>query len=730
MICHVHPVYAYKGSSSLAYCVDYITTPIKVLPATDADIISFMNSSSEDVLQEVFITESGKVSAQYVSGYLTSPEEIVERISYLEDIYTHYHGDARAHSGPVGYHVVISAAHDEHISDQEMHQFSGKILELIGYPGIWATHIRPVWDENWEMPRGMSKHSHMLISAFPDTVNEMPYKLDFGLNHERLKVLVDELAIQHGYQVVIDADLKRSNTHYGKLKAKKGDSWVESARQELSSIAKEATDRSNYERLVTKRGYDLQQIGPDFHYSFPNGHRAMGHTLGREFTLEFLENSWNAQREGCVDSQLDQSMKACGELYVRLPLGGNFKKAKEHYCCNLQVLATTCTEQTLASYFQRGCMYNITDEHGNFVRRAEGQQILDFLGYGDASWDASEELSREIRKRRLEWHLKRLQAELDRICERYTEDAQLRYEYKCRWRHEHWDPSYDKTWIEPKPGVWAEKSTLEILLLRLLEDLVPTFDSGLWQEYRLSEVQRLDEKIQRSANALATLSEEGIDNAHELTVRTAEVRHRYDQLSQELAEIDLSLEGLQPLLNAMHQCKEARDAFDACCARSESFTDLKQTYPDEVQAYEDAVSAVGQKAIAQWRSVEQIISHCRMLEAKRAMLRKAIATEFERKRKLELAHEIYLGYEYLRESGKPRATEDWESIFDHEPGSPCTTAIGQGDTVSTNSDAQTPPSPDAKEPPHHASLDDLIRGAGNRSGSTLGHSSPSKELSH
>lgn len=112
------------------------------------------------------------------------------------------------------------------------------------------------------------------------------------------------------------------------------------------------------------------------------------------------------------------------------------------------------------------------------------------------------------------------------------------------------------------------------------------------------------------------------------------------------------------------------------------------------------------------------------------MLRKAIATEFERKRKLELAHEIYLGYEYLRELGKPRATEDWESIFDHEPGSPCTTAIGQGDTVSTNSDAQTPPSPDAERPPRHTSIDDLIRSAGKRSGSTSGHRSPSKELSH
>lgn len=197
------------------------------------------------------------------------------------------------------------------------------------------------------------------------------------------------------------------------------------------------------------------------------------------------------------------------------------------------------------------------------------------------------------RKRRLEWHLKRLQAELDRICARYTASAQLRYEYKCQWRHEHWDPSYDKIWVEPKLEAWAEKSTLEILVLRLLEELLPNFDSGLWQEYRLSEVQALDEKIQRSANALATLSEEGIDSRLELTARTTEVRHRYDQLSQELAEIDLALEGLKPLLNAMHQCKEARDAFDACCARSESFTDLKQTYPDEVQAYEDAVSAVG-----------------------------------------------------------------------------------------------------------------------------------------
>lgn len=81
MICHVYPVYAHKGNS-LAYCVDYITNPVKVLPTEDADITPFMSLSSESVLHEVFVTESGKVSAKYVSGYLTSPEEIVERIDY------------------------------------------------------------------------------------------------------------------------------------------------------------------------------------------------------------------------------------------------------------------------------------------------------------------------------------------------------------------------------------------------------------------------------------------------------------------------------------------------------------------------------------------------------------------------------------------------------------------------------------------------------------------------
>ena len=119
-----------------------------------------------------------------------------------------------------------------------------------------------------------------------------------------------------------------------------------------------------------------------------------------------------------------------------------------------------------------------------------------------------------------------------------------------------------------------------------------------------------------------------------------------------------------------------------------------------------------------------------MLEAKRAMLRKAVSVEFERKRKLELTHELYLGYEYLRESESPRTAEGCASILDHEPKDPCATTLEQGDTAPTNSDAQTSPSPDTKEPPRHTPLDNLIRDASERSGSTSGHSSPSKELSH
>ena len=585
MICKVYPIYS---TSDIANSIDYIMDPSKVIPDAN-DSGTLMQQLPETMVQEVTVTE-GEVSVKYVSSYLTTPEEIKDRILYLQNVYACFQGDARACGGPIAYHIIISAAPNEHISDDNMHLFAAKVLELLGYPAIWSTHIRPVFDKKWGLFRGTNKHAHAIVSAFPDDVYSMPQKLELGLHNERLRTMVDRLAIEHGYQTVVDADYERSNSYYGSMKARQGDSWMQAARDEVSAIALEAMNRTEFERLLTEHNYTIQQIGDDYLYNVSEGHQVMGHVLGREYTLEHLENSWAAEHEGAIDSELEQAEKVHGPLYVHVPLGGRFAYTKEFQRCNLEKLATTYCEWAIESYLRPGRMYEITDENGVLVRRAEGQQIVNYLGCGDAAWETNSTLSEEIRRRRLAWHLNRIEVELDRACERHTQCAALRYEYLYRWKRENLK---ERSWTVPDWDKWTEKSRIELLGLMLLECLIPNFDSGLWKEQRLSDDLAEEERSSREYYAWDIEREEDIHNMRDLDVALSESNLFYDRMAEELAAINLDLESLRPLLKALRQCGEARAIFDACSAKTESFTDLCRQYPQVVRAYREAVSAVG-----------------------------------------------------------------------------------------------------------------------------------------
>ena len=125
MICKVYPIYS---TSDIANSIDYIMDPSKVIPDAN-DSGTLMQQLPETMVQEVTVTE-GEVSVKYVSSYLTTPEEIKDRILYLQNVYACFQGDARACGGPIAYHIIISAAPNEHISDDNMHLFAAKVLEL------------------------------------------------------------------------------------------------------------------------------------------------------------------------------------------------------------------------------------------------------------------------------------------------------------------------------------------------------------------------------------------------------------------------------------------------------------------------------------------------------------------------------------------------------------------------------------------------------------------------
>ena len=655
MICYVVPIYAHKGKP-LEYYINYVQNPAKVLPETDPALHNLQNQLPDTVLQEILTTEDGQAIPVYASAYMTTPEELVERVEYLQEVYQSYHGDARGMDGPIAYHIIVSAAPAERASDQEVHLIAVELAEELGaYPGVIATHIKPVWDERLNIWRGLVKHSHLVVSAFPDTVHEMPKKLNLGYRHKHLREISDRIAIEHGLQILVDADHGKSDSYYAVMQGKKGASWMEAAREALSEAVAAAKDRGDYESKVAEAGYGLQQIGRDFLYTTTGGHQVMGRKLGRAFTAERLETRWAAEREGAIDMELEKAALKNKLLYVHLPLGGRFKDAKARYRCNLQTLMQTYSEDTLQSYFQRGCMYDITDEEGNRVCRAEGQQILDYLGVGDA-WERGRELPLEVRQRRLEWHLDRVRKEADRTCERQTESAALRYEYRCARmtaedieREQKWWDRYLES-MKPRYVLadWAQALPETcIIILMIIECLSPYREESIFVEVCPERPAIIGgsyswhgQQAQRTMDAITIAQDHGIHSIAELEVIFGEAQSRYDRLAKELAEVNLQLEDIEPIIAAVRRCQKARSKFDACSARVSSYAELLRTDPNVARAYESSVRAVGKETVEQWGSIERICLHYDMLKAKRPMLLQAVAAEYERLRKLELVSEV------------------------------------------------------------------------------------------
>lgn len=642
MICKVYPIYSATG---IAVEIDYIMNPSKVVPDTK-DNGALIHQLPETMVQEVTVTE-GEVSVKYVSSYLTTPEEIKDRILYLQNVYACFQGDARACGGPIAYHIIISAAPNEHISDDNMHLFAAKVLELLGYPAIWSTHIRPVFDKKWGLFRGTNKHAHAIVSAFPDDVYSMPQKLELGLHNERLRTMVDRLAIEHGYQTVVDADYERSNSYYGSMKARQGDSWMQAARDEVSAIALEAMNRTEFERLLTEHNYTIQQIGDDYLYNIPGGHQVMGHKLGRDFTVECLENRWLARREGAIDEMLDKALPKDGRLYVSIPLGGRFKEAKTHYRCCLQALACDYCESSLMSYFRQGCMYEITDEEGKNIRCAEGQQILDFLGVGDA-WEREPALSLEARRRRLSWHLERIRQEAELQCERHAQSSSMRFDCWCRRQASEREerkagaPERKRTWKQSLRLNGEDKTLLELMFLLICEAINPDFDSGLWEwvwepiePFNITEI---SPAIWALVNAYHIVRTEGVQGLFRLEKERFEATLRYEQVARELAEVRMRLETLEPLWETAWRCKSAKHAFDMCCERVDSYEELCYTYPTVVVEYEEAVHAARAACMEHWGDVEHMVDHCFDLQKRLPALRQAVAAEYERMRQRELSY--------------------------------------------------------------------------------------------
>lgn len=647
MIVKAIPIYAHKGKS-ITYYTGYITHPAKVLSETDPSRHDQLSLLPDDTVQDLSITDDGRVIPMYVSGYMVMPDELVARVDYLRAVYKNYHGKACREDGPIAYHVIVSSAPDERISDQEAHSFPCELAHRLGaYPALIASHIRPIWDARSRLWRGLVKHSHMLLSAYPDAPGAIPEKLNLGHHCQRLRELSDQLALERGLQVSVDADHHRSDAYYAVMCGKRGTGWMETARKQLSTAVAEAIDRVDYVARVSDLGWSLQQLGPDFLYISSNGHKVMDHKLGRDFTLARLENRWAARQEGSLDEKLEQSLPKGEQVYISIPLGGRFNDAKSYYRCSLQELAIAYRESSLVSYFRPGCMYALSAENGRVIRRAEGQQLLDYLGVGDA-WKKEPTLSLEVRQRRLSWHMQRIRQEAELQCERHANSSWLRYDCLCR-RQAREREEYPGAFPEKKPEWrqslrrrYEEMTIVEMILYLICEALLPDFDSGLW-EWVWEPVEPFDTTdispaVWAMLNTVYVLKTEGICGLFALGKKKAEASQQFEKAAKELLDAQIELEMLEPLWGPAWQCKSAKMAFDTCSARVSSYEELCDTYPAVVAAYDKAVHAARAVCMEHWGGIDRVLHRCYELEQKLPKLQQAMAAEYERMRQCELTY--------------------------------------------------------------------------------------------
>ena len=381
-------IWGLKTWTEVRACFEYIRTPLKTeMSKIELHEITLARADGDEstghVIRSIkYDPEEGCFHGHFISGYRCHPEHWE---ADFESIRLELGADLQ---GNIAYHIVQSFPEDLEVSGEEAHQAGLDLCKRLGnHAAIVATHVRPVFDEEG-VERGRCKHSHVITSAYihPECLDPAhPNVRKFHECHEsreHLRVLNDEIAIDHGWPILRTPDTSRPNSFTEHEAIQDGTSWKERIRADIDQIKSTVSSIEELADRMQEKGYSIS--GRWVTLTTPDGaHRVRTKKLGMAYTQLALENFWHEQELKKADEErralstalyIARLARQNPDYTIAIPLGNPHRQPRPMY--QLRLCRDDISMSALESYFDPSATYDILDQHGGIVTRVSGKELL------------------------------------------------------------------------------------------------------------------------------------------------------------------------------------------------------------------------------------------------------------------------------------------------------------------------------------------------------------------
>ena len=279
MICKIWGIKARKNNikkgvaDSIRYVKDEEKTNVVDVefPFFDEDVfadeIDIINNDNDLNSVINYMKNEHKTKKVYVSGYLCDPEKATDEFyitkeKNLDRVGKTLEDEANKNQA---FHIVQSFPDDLDISDNEVHQCGIELCKkLEKYQAVITSHLHPVYDEHGVL-RGKCKHNHILINSHmnpefidPSRPNVIHYN-DCKESYAQLRDWNDEIAIAHGFPVILNQENDKIYSWFETEKNNEGKSWKQRVRLDIENNMQLATSWPEFKELMRKAHYTIQE---------------------------------------------------------------------------------------------------------------------------------------------------------------------------------------------------------------------------------------------------------------------------------------------------------------------------------------------------------------------------------------------------------------------------------------------------------------------------------------
>lgn len=542
--------------------------------------IDYMNEleTFQDVIN--YMKNEHKTKKTFVSGYMCDPEFLIEQFTNtklenlkrvgetLEDDLTNQ-----------AFHIVQSFPDDLDISDEEVHQCGLELCKKLGiHQALVTSHLHPVYDENG-VEHGKCKHNHIMINSHinpefvdPEHPERMKYH-DCKETYAQLREWNDEIAIEHGFPVILNPENEKTYTWYANQMENEGKSWMQRVRYDMESAMRLSSSWEEYEKAMQASHYKIR-LGKHETYTTPEGQKVRGSTLGNEYTRKYLEEYWQLKKE--INTILKESeeeqqqtvtytnlkallQKFPHELSVNIPRIN--KNTKQPYTFSYPLTFEQKPEVT-QNYIQENAIYPLYRDKKEQIGFISGKDILDVMLQREHETYEEQKTWEEEETKRQE------QDEIKKILKRNQEEMD--------YQRENWNNS--KTKHPYRVGLYDEnghrRSLIEhilILAIVVIHNEVPDF---VIPEKQRKEIEKKNEtltliiakpswKMERLMEALKYAKEEQITDFSDLKQKLNLAGKEYQKVKAAQNKNESVRRKMKPIQKALQTYEYLKETCEA-----------------------------------------------------------------------------------------------------------------------------------------------------------------------